>query len=326
MAMRYILRRVGVLVVTLFIISALTFFAFQLIPSDPVTRMLGTEATPELVAAMQAEMGLDRPIPVRFFRWLSGFVTGDFGISYSYSISVTELLGDKVVTTAALSAMAFLLVCIISIPLGLLMARYSDIQGKGATATFRRVIMTAVNALIQTIMAIPPFFTGIILTFIFGLVLRLFTPGGFVSYTDDAGAFFLYMIFPALAIALPRSAMVIKLLRGSILREADSDYVRTAFSRGGGRWYVLIKHISRNAMIPVVTFLAMTLSDIVVGSIIIEQVFAVPGMGRLLLLSIANRDYPVVQTIVVIIASVVVVVNFLADLVYQYIDPRIRLN
>ena len=324
--MRYILKRLGVLVVTLFVISALAFIAFQIIPGDPVTRMLGTEGTPERAAALRSELGLDKPMFMRFFGWLAGFVTGDFGISYSYGISVKELLGDKIVTTAALSLLSFVFVILISLPLGLLLTRYSDAYGKGIGVALQRSLTTAATAMTQIVMSVPPFFTGIIFTFIFGLVLRLFTPGGFATYTDNLRSFLIYLVYPALAIALPRSAMVIKLIRGSILSEAGSDYVRTANSRGGGRWYVLIHHISRNAMIPVVTFLAMTLSDIVAGSIIIEQVFAIPGMGRLMLLSIANRDYPVVQIIVVIIAAVVVIVNFLADLAYQYIDPRIRLT
>ena len=324
--MRNILKRMGVFVATLIVISLLAFVAFQIIPGDTVTRMLGTEATPERVAALRSELGLDKPVAVRYFSWLSGFVAGNFGKSYSYGISVAELLGDKIITTAALSAIAFLLVIAISIPIGFLLTHYSIVQRKGALAVLQRFFTTAATALTQIVMAVPGFFTGIIITFVFGLVLKLFTPGAFVSHTENRAAFFSYLVFPALAIALPRSAMVIKLMRGSMLNEADKDYVRTAYSRGAGRWYVLLHHITRNAMIPVVTFLAMTLSDIVAGSIIIEQVFAIPGMGRLLLLSIANRDYPVVQAIVVIIASVVVVVNFLADITYQLIDPRIRLG
>ena len=324
--MRYILKRLGVLIITLVAISALSFIAFQLIPGDPVTKMLGTEATPERAAELRHILGLDRAVPVRYFEWLSGFVTGKFGLSYSYSIPVTELLGDKLVTTSALTLMSFLFVVTISVPVGFFLARFSDLQGKSAAAVFGRSAMTLATALNQVIMSIPPFFSGIILTYIFGLVLKLFTPGAFVPFSGGAGRFLSFLIFPALAIALPRSAMTVKMLRGSIRNEMESDYVRTAYSRGGKRLYVLIKHVARNALIPVVTFLAMTLADIAVGSIIIEQVFAIPGTGRLLLLSISNRDYPVVQAIVVIIASLVVTVNFLADLAYQYIDPRIRLS
>ncbi|MCL2046747.1 MAG: ABC transporter permease [Oscillospiraceae bacterium] len=326
MTLKYILKRVGVFVVTLFVISTLAFIAFSIIPGDPVTRMLGMNASEERIVEMRSELGLDKPIHTRFFKWLQSFVTGDFGKSYSYSIPVRELLSDKVLTTASLSLMAFVFVLAISMPLGLLLSRYSIISSKGAKSSFQRAIISAATALNQIIMSIPPFFTGIIITYVFGLILRFFTPGAFVPYSGNPAAFYAYLIFPALSIALPRSAMVIKLIRGSVLNEAGSDYVRTAYSRGGGQWYVLLVHIMRNALIPVINFLAMTLSDIVAGSIIIEQVFAIPGMGRLLLLSISNRDYPVVQTIVVIIASVVVILNLLADVICQYIDPRIRIT
>ena len=241
-------------------------------------------------------------------------------------MSVKELLADKILTTATMAAIAFVFVVAISIPFGFLVTRYSLVEGKGLVALLFRILSAASAALTQIFMSVPPFFTGIIITFVFGLVLRLFTPGAFVPHSVDKTAFFSYLLFPAFAIALPRSAMVVKLMRGSMISETNKDYVRSAYSRGGSRGYVLIHHITRNAMIPVVTFLAMTLSDIVAGSIIIEQVFAIPGMGRLLLLSISNRDYPVVQTIVVIIASLVVIVNFLADLSYQLIDPRIRIK
>lgn len=313
--MAYVLRKFAILIATLLIISLVVFLAFQLIPGDPVTQMLGTEYTPERAAALRAELELDSPVMQRYFRWLAGFVTGDLGISYSYKTPVSELLADKIPVTACLSLMAFALVIIISVPLGLLLARFEGgAAGRAATV------------LNQIVMSIPPFFIGIIFTCVFGFVLKFFTPGNYVSYTESVGGFAAYIFFPALAIALPKSAMTIKLLRRSIASELSQDYVRTAYSRGNSRAGVLKYHVLRNAILPVVTFLAMTLADIVAGSIIIEQVFTIPGIGRLLLYSISNRDYPLVQAIVVIIALVVIFMNFLADVVCQYIDPRIRLS
>lgn len=313
--MRYILKKTGAMLLTLLVISLLAFLAFQIIPGDPTTKMLGTEATPERVAALRAQLGLDRPIPVRYWEWLTGFVTGDLGTSYSYSTPVSELISGKVGITACLSAMAFVIVVVTSIPLGFLLAKY---EGRWPDRIF--------SVLNQVVMSVPPFFVGIIFTFVFGLVLNIFTPGDFVHCSADPAGFFTYLLFPALAIALPKSAMTAKMLRSSILSEMRQDYVRTAYSRGNSRHMVLRFHVLRNAFIPVITFLAVTLADIVAGSIIVEQVFAVPGIGRLLLLSISNRDFPVVQSLVVMIACVVVAVNFLADLAYQYIDPRIRLS
>jgi peptide/nickel transport system permease protein len=311
--MRYILKKIGIFLLTLLVVSILVFVAFQIIPGDPATKILGTSATPEKLAELREKLGLSDPAIVRYFRWLTGFVTGDMGMSYNYNVPVSELLTGKLNITAALSAMSFAMVIVISFPLGIVLARF-------AHSAFDRIVMV----LNQLIMSMPPFFIGIVFSFVFGLVLKLFTSGQFVPYETDCAGFWNYLFFPALAIALPKSAMVIKLFRGSMVRELSEDYVRTAFSRGNSRWRVILTHVMRNAIIPVVTFLAFTLVDIIAGSIIIEQVFAIPGIGRLLLKSIIDRDLPVVQTIVMIIAVIVISVNYLADISYKYIDPRIR--
>lgn len=311
--MKYILKKIGIFILTLLGISVLVFFAFQIIPGDPTTRMLGTMATPEKIAALREQLGLNDPAIVRYFRWLSGFVKGDFGSSYSYSMPVQDLISGKLAITAALSGMSFVMVLAISLPIGVVLARF-------AHSIPDRIIMV-VN---QIIMSIPPFFIGIIFTYVFGLMFKFFTPGDFIQHSENASEFWGYLVFPALAIALPKSAMVIKLLRSSMVREMSEDYVRTAYSRGNSRWQVLRSHVMRNAIIPVVTFLAVTLVDIIAGSIIIEQVFAIPGIGRLLLTSIIGRDLPVVQTIIMIISIAVITVNYIADISYKYIDPRIR--
>lgn len=313
--MKYILKKAGVMIVTLLLISLLAFLAFELIPADPVDSILGTEYTEERAEALRHELGLDRSLPERYFSWLFGFFTGDLGISYSYSLPVSELLSGKTGITATLSIISFLLVVIISIPVGLLLARFRG----GFVDRFFSVLN-------QIVMSIPPFFIGIIFTSIFGLVLKLFVVGDFVYASDSLWGHLTYLFFPALAIALPKSAMCVKLLRASILSELDEDYVRTAYSRGNDSKAVLYRHVLRSALIPLVTFLAVTLADIVAGSIIIEQVFTIPGIGRMLLLSIGNRDHPVVLAIVMMISAVVIFVNFLADIAYQYIDPRIRLK
>lgn len=313
--MKYIARKAVAMLVTLFVISLLAFLAFEVLPGDPTTKLLGTEWTAERAEVLREELGLNDPLPARYFRWLGGFFGGDLGISYSYGIPVTELLAGKLGVTLCLSVMAFLLVLLLSIPFSLLMAR---IEGTAAGGIFAGVT--------QVVMSIPPFFIGIIFTSVFGLLLRLFVAGQFVPAEESLGGFLGYLFFPALSIALPKSAMTVKLLRSSILEQLDEDYVRTAYSRGHSRRTALREHVLRNSIIPVVTFLAVTIADIVAGSIIVEQVFIVPGLGRLLLSSIANRDYPVVLSIIMIIAAIVVFVNFLADVAYQRIDPRIRLK
>ena len=313
--MGYLAKRILILIATLLLVTTLAFLAFQVIPGDPVLSMLGTEYTPERAAALRDELGLNGPLLVRYFSWLGGFLTGDFGVSYSYSMTVAELIGPQLPVTLTLTIMAFALILIISFPLGLFTARHEG-------GILDR-ILTVVN---QIAMSVPPFLLGILLTYVFGLILRLFTPGNYISYRESVSGFLGYMIFPAVAVAVPKIAMTVKLLRGSLLSELHSDYVRTAYSKGNTKKSVLYRHVLRNALIPVLTFLAMTIADIVAGSIIIEQVFAVPGMGRMLLQSISARDYPVVQAIIVIIAFVVVLANFAADLIYQVVDPRIELR
>ncbi len=313
--MGYLAKRILILIATLLLVTILAFLAFQVIPGDPVLSMLGTEYTPERAAALRDELGLNGPLLVRYFSWLGGFLTGDFGVSYSYSMTVAELIGPQLPVTLTLTIMAFALILIISFPLGLFTARHEG-------GILDR-ILTVVN---QIAMSVPPFLLGILLTYVFGLILRLFTPGNYISYRESVSGFLGYMIFPAVAVAVPKIAMTVKLLRGSLLSELHSDYVRTAYSKGNTKKSVLYRHVLRNALIPVLTFLAMTIADIVAGSIIIEQVFAVPGMGRMLLQSISARDYPVVQAIIVIIAFVVVLANFAADLIYQVVDPRIELR
>ena len=311
----YILRKTVSLILTLFLFSFAAFMAFQIIPGDSVTAMLGTEATPEQIAAMRAELGYDKPLLVQYGRWISGFAKGDLGTSLGYRMPVAEILRDKIPITLALSVLAFLLVILISFPLGVLYAK---------------LLGTPLNSLLvglnQIIMSIPPFFSGIVFTFVFGIGLKFFTPGNFITREQDPLGFWKYLFFPALAIALPRCAMTIKLLRASILTEMIKDYVRSGTSRGNTKNRLLYVHVLRNALIPVITFLAMTFSNIVAGSIIIEQIFVIPGIGRLMLVSISNRDYPMVLAIVMIIALIVILMNYLADVLCQIVDPRTRLR
>ena len=219
--MRYILRKLAVLVVTLLLVSIVAFLAFQIIPADPTAKILGTSATPEKVAALREELGLNGSVISRYFRWLGGFVTGDPGVSYNYRCPVSELLADKLPVTAGLSILSFLLVIVISIPVGMRLAWRAG-----------SVVDRIFSTLNQIVMSVPPFFIGILFTYLFGLVLKWFTPGNFVSAQESFWGYWGYLFFPALAIALPKSTMVIKLLRGNLLNEYGKDYARTAYSRG----------------------------------------------------------------------------------------------
>ena len=311
--MKTIIKKIITFIVTVLLVTLFVFIAFELIPGDAATARLGINATPEALTALREEMGLTRPFFVRYFSWLGSFFFGDMGISYSYGVSVRSMLASKLPITLTLTLISFIMVVAISIPIGVFSSKYEDRPG-----------IKIIDVAGQLTMSVPPFFLGIIVTYVFGMLLHLFVPGGFVSYDVDFGKFLSYLFFPAVAIALPKAAMSTKLLKTSILSERKLDYVRTAFSRGNSTMDVMYKHVLKNAIIPVITFLGMTLADIVAGSLVIEQVFSIPGYGRLLISSIANRDYPVVQAIIAIIAMIVIVINLIVDILYQILDPRMR--
>ena len=316
--MKYLGKKIVTLIMTLFVVSAAAFIAFQIIPGDVVTSILGTEATPEREAQLREELGLNDPPVVRYFRWAGGVLTGDLGVSYRYAknmnemMPVAELIGDKLPVTLSLAAISLVLIVLVSIPLGVLWARSKN-----------KVLDAALGVITQASMAIPSFFLGIIVTYLFGMVLKCFVPGGYVSYEKDAGAFFSYLLFPALAIALPKAAMTARFLRNSMLTELRSDYVRTARSKGCSERRVMYCHVLRNAMMPVITFLGMIIAEIVAGSIVVEQVFSLPGIGRLLISSISTRVLPVVEILILYITFVVIFVYFLVDILYRVVDPRI---
>lgn len=313
--MKQIIRKTASLIITLFIVSLLAFLAFQIIPGDPTTKILGTNASAENVAALRTRLGLDRPVILRYWEWLVSFVRGDFGFSYNYLRPVGSLLADKLPVTALLTVLSFAMTVLVSIPLGI------------AAGSLRSRLADHIAVISgQILMAVPPFFFGIISCYLFGIVLKWFMPGQYISLSSSVAGCLAYLLLPALSLALPRIAMTVRMLRGSIRSELSQNYVLTAQSRGMPGWMIVLRHVMRNAMIPVVTFLAVSAAEIMTGTIIIEQVFAIPGIGRLLVSSIGNRDYPVVQAIVVILAAWIMIVNFMADMLNHWMDPRRRIR
>lgn len=317
--MKYIIKKLLTLILTLFFISVLVFLIFQVIPGDPALSILGTEATEEQVEALREQLGLNDPMPERYFNWFTGVLTGDLGRSYRYQESLNEqmevsrLIAGKLPVTLTLAGLSLLLIIIFSIPIGILWG-----------GTKSRFIDGALNVLSQFTMSVPSFFLGIIIIYLFGLIMRWFTPGGYISYKEDFRGYIRYMLFPAITVALPKIAMTAKFLRNSIITQLKSDYVRTAYSKGARRMRVLFVHVLRNAMIPVVTFIGVIAAEIAAGSIVVEQVFGLPGIGRLLVSSISTRDYPVVQALMLYIVFAVVIVYFIVDVLYRYIDPRVE--
>lgn len=312
--MKYVLKKLITLIITLIAVSFLAFCAFQVI-GDPAARMLGAEATPEKLAELREILGFNRPLPVRYFEWAGNFLRGDMGTSYSYNLPVSGMVLPKLAVTFVLTLMAFALTCVITFTFGIY-------QIRTRSAAFDR-IMTVVN---QLVMSIPPFFMGILFTVVFGLVLKCFTPGYYVSFEASPSGFFGYMFLPALAIAIPKVSQAVKMLRSQAVEEMSKDYIRTAYSRGMNFLQALDYHALHNAMIPMISFLAVSLAEMLASCIIIEQIFSIPGIGRLLLSSIGNRDFTVVLAIVVIFVVWVITVYFIADMIYPLIDPRIEVK
>lgn len=311
---KYFFKKTITLIVALILISLIIFIAFSLIPGDAAIAKAGFNATPERIEQIRHELGLDLPLYEQYFNWIKGVVRGDFGESFQYSgYSVTNLISGKLPYTLVLTAITLIIILIISIPLGIYAAkkRNSSVDGFITITT-------------QTVMAIPPFFLGMLITYFFGILLKLFTPGRIPDPSEDILGSIAFMIFPAVAIAFPKVSMTAKFLKVSIVGELNKDYVRTAYSKGNTENSVLYKHVLKNSMIPTLTFIGIIIADIIANSIIIEKVFNIPGLGSLLINAITNRDYPVVMASVLIIGGFIIVINFVIDILYKLIDPRVK--
>ena len=313
--MKFAVRRITALLITMIMVSFLAFAAFHMISGDPAQAILGTNATPERLEPMRQQPGLDKPFLVQYFSWLTGFFSGNLGISYSYRQPVASLIMPKLKVTLLMVMISFVIIVVCSLPLGLRSAQ----KASGRFDWVRTTIG-------QLCMAVPAFFLSILVSYLFGIVLKWFTPGDFPKIDRNFAGAVRYLFFAAVCIAIPRIAMTVRMLRSTIIQEMEKDYVRTAISRGNDRSEVLRKHVLKNSLVPTITFLGQTMAEIVGGSIVVEQVFGIPGMGRFLVASISNRDYPVVEALVVILAFWVILSGTVADLIGQKIDPRLRLG
>ncbi|HHX38180.1 MAG TPA: ABC transporter permease [Clostridiaceae bacterium] len=308
----YLLRKLRDTVFTLLLVSIIVFIIFALIPGNPARIIAGVNAAPEKVAFIEAELGLDQPLPVRFINYLAGLVTGNPGMSLRFHVPVTELIGDAAPITLGLAFYAFFIIIILAIPLGLIAARRPG-----------GVVDTVIHIFTETTLAIPPFFMAIILMLIFR-VTQADVGGSLGESVMTWGAKIKMLSLPALAIALSRLAMAVEFLRDALVEQSHTDYVRTARGKGASQMRIRLYHVLRNCLVPTITALGLILAEVVGGSIIIEQVFLLPGLGRLLFTAVEARDFPLVQTIIMLIALLVVAVNFVVDFLNQFIDPRLR--
>jgi peptide/nickel transport system permease protein len=309
----FLLRRSAGFVVTLLAASLVVFVALEVLPGDPAQVMLGTDASADTVAALRAQLGLDRPAPLRYLAWVGGLLTGDLGTSYTYHVPVGELVGDRLAITVPLALLAMALTASLALTLGVYAASREGRPGD-----------TAVMIFSQLGVSIPNFWFALLLILLFSVHLRWFSAGGFPGWGAGAWPAFKALLLPAVSLAVVQAAILARVTRSAVLDVAREDFVRTARAKGNTRGRTLRRHVLRNALIPVVTIMGLQFSFLLAGTIIVENVFALPGLGRLVFQAITQRDLIVVKDVVVLLAALVIVINFAVDLLYAAIDPRLR--
>ncbi|MES2992394.1 MAG: ABC transporter permease [Pseudomonadota bacterium] len=315
----FLLRRFATFVATLFAASVVVFAVQGVLPGNAAQVMLGESATPEAVEALSRKLGLDQPAAVRYGRWIEGFVTGDLGISVAYDTPVAELIAERLAVTAPLALMAMALTTVIALTLGIY-----------AASRHNRLGDVGVMAASQVGIAIPNFWFAILLILVFSVKLQWFSAGGFPGWrVDDGGGAwpaFKALILPAVALAVVQAAILARITRSAVLDVLREDFVRTARAKGLSQRQVLWRHVLRNAFVPVLTVMGLQFANLLTGTIVVENVFSLPGLGRLIFQAISNRDILVVQNVVMLLAAAVIVINFIVDVLYAVIDPRLKVS
>jgi peptide/nickel transport system permease protein len=309
----FIVRRMMIVLLTLWVASIIIFAMLQIIPGDPAQLMLGINATDDAVAALREQLGLNASLFERYISWMSGMLVGDFGYSYTYGTAVGNLIAERVTVSLPLALIALALSTLIAIPVGIFTA------SRRGTATD-----TSAMAVTQIGIAIPNFWFAILLVYVFAITLRLVPAGGFPGWETGLWPALKSLLLPAIALALPQAAILSRVTRSALLETMAEDYIRTARAKGLPARRVLWHHALRNALIPVLTILGLQFAFLLAGTIIIENVFYLPGLGRLIFQSIQRLDLMVVQSVVVLLVASVIFINFLVDLAYAWADPRLR--
>ena len=312
-AVRTALIKLCEFLLTALLVSFFTFAAFAIIPGDTARVMLGPEASVEQVEALREELGLNEPLAERYFDWLGNAFRGDFGNSLSFGNPVGDLIASRLPVTLGMSLIALIFVVAVSFPMAAFCSRNPGNITDKSLSTAGHILF-----------AIPPFALSMMLILFFSKVLHIFTAGRYTAPSDNFGAYLVSLLLPSLCIALPKVAMTFKFLRASMIEFSQGDFVRTAKSHGLSDLRIMLKHIIPNSAVSSVTVISLVLSDIMGGSLIVEQVFNLPGLGRLLLSAISRRDFPLLSGIVFYLAMMTVLLYFLADVISAMIDPRIR--
>jgi len=306
-------KRILILIATLFLVSGVIFLVLRVIPGDPAQIILGIQATPEALQELRHKLGLDLPLIVQYANWLGGLFRGDFGQSIAYDVPITSLILSRLEVTVPLAFLSILFAVLFSIPLGIYAATRRNHLGDYGVMLFSQIGL-----------AIPQFWAGILLILFFSVHLQWFAAGGFKPWADSPFLALKSLLLPALSLGIIRAAVLARLTRSCMLETLGEDYIRTARAKGLAEKVVVYKHGFRNALIPVITILGLQMGELLAGAIVIENVFHLPGLGRLVFLAIGQRDLPVVQGVGLLIAFFIVVMNFLVDISYGVVDPRIR--
>ena len=301
------------LAATLLAVAVLVFVVMDVLPGDPAAIMLGTSARPDTLAALHRQMGLDAPVPLRFLRWLGGLATGDLGRSSTYGVPVAGLIADRLAVTLPLAGLALALSVLAGLPLGAL-----------AAARRGRLPDVLATVLAQLGTALPNFWVGLLLVLGVAVGLGWLPASGFPGWAAGPGPALAALVLPALALALPQAAVLTRVTRAAVLDVLEEDFVRTARAKGLTRRAALWRHALPNALPPVATILGLQFGYLVAGSVLVESVFGLPGLGRLAYQAFAQRDLVVLQGVVLVLAGLVVVANLLVDLAYPVLDPRLR--
>lgn len=313
--MAYFLKKLLSAIVTLLIVSLIIFFMFNVLPGNPAQSILGIDADPNQIRALEVELGLDQPLLVRYVEWITNLLVGDLGTSYRYGESVAQIIADRLPVTLSLTIYSFVITLVIAIPLGIFIARY---DGK-----FISVITSIVT---QLGIATPSFWLAFLLLYVFGYQLGIFPIFGYTIWNEDFVEALRSFFLPSLAIAISNIAVIIRYLSNSVSDQIFQDYVTTAYVKGAGKNRILYNHVLKNASLPVVTIFGLIVADTLGGSIIIENVFALPGLGALLNSSVQSRDFPLIQSLVMFISIIIIVSNLIVDIIYNFIDPRIKVG
>ncbi len=310
----FIIRRLLLIVPVVFIVGIVVFALVHITPGDPAAAMLGVEATPDDVTMLRDRLGLNDPLYMQFGRWFVDAIQLNFGESVFMQMPVTTALMERAQPTGLLTLYALLISIALGIPAGILAAVH-----RGSILDRFLILVTTAGA------AIPSFFLGILLIFLFAVGLKWLPSGGYVEITEDPIEHAKSMILPAFALGFAQAALLARIVRSSMLDTLREDYVRTAYAKGLTRRAVINRHALRNALIPIITVLGQSVGTLLAGAIVVETVFTLPGMGRLVLQSVQRRDFPVIQGVVMTIAVFYLLINLIVDILYVVIDPRIRI-